>query len=398
MNRRTWSSGLAVGALLTLLAGLNQMLAPDRSLELSATTHGKSLHGFGVVYDLMSELGQEPERSRVVYSQVPRNRPLWLLSPGGGRLGPSAPNPWLRQLRPWVEAGGTAVVFGGPGAQWWSWGLPALPTTRTVEPGAAAGNLRTSRLGPQSHSSAPRHAALEPLESLELFALEAGPLRAQAMGEIEGMQGQAGERLALAVALPLGAGQVVAVSDARLFNNERLAVAEHALLAADLSAAYGAPRFDERCHGLTPVRSVLGALGVGRLLLIVLGVGATALLWLWSRARVPSRRLRPPPPFNSSLAAFVDSLAHLYHRSAARNAAEVYRAYQEGFLLLRPRARPRLGEPRQALGQEESEQALAPAPELAPPATPTALLAAVRALEREAARTSVASPARDVQS
>jgi hypothetical protein len=124
-----------------------------------------------------------------------------------------------------------------------------------------------------------------------------------------------------------------------------LDAADHSTLALDLARTYGAPVFDERCHGLVDDASLLAAIGGGRLLLLALGFGLWGVSLVYTRRAVPVAELPARAEMLPGLRSFVDPLALLYSRSARRNAAAVYRAYAHGvrFRLRRSLFGPRGG-------------------------------------------------------
>lgn len=373
---RVWAP---IALLLLLATVVNQLNAPDPTLEQSATTYGKFPSGFGALFDLMEELGREPRRSRQAYSTVDSDRPLWLLAPqwGAPKDAPSGPA-WVDELEPWVSSGGTAVVVGGPAP-----GAPnQLELPQPSELGREEVTTRGELAGARPAAGARRTLRLEGLVGFDPAGLSPAW---RVLLAASAPAGAGSQPAAVVVDRPVGAGRLVAVSDARLLRNEHLATADHALLAADLARFYGLPRFDERCHGLTPQRSIWRALGAWRSWLLLSALVSVAGLWLWARWVLPARRLPPEPHWESSLGRFVESLALSYGRYAASHPSEVFEAYRQG-RLLRSGNLGR-GSPRAASGsrggpsEERDELAAAHA---SPPRTVSQLVERVRALERQA--------------
>lgn len=412
MKRLSTRAWVSVAVALVVLAVINSLLSPDGQLERSRTTHGKGLAGFGAVFDLMEALEQSPSRSLQRYGRVEPDRPLWLMAPNWGspkrRAGASSdsaetpgapseqgaerraarsdspdadaasrdsldsdPGPALRkELEAWVEAGGTAVVFAGH--------------ERDLQ------HLRETVELPDSESL---HASgvLSEGSEVRVLPLESEALRGfSTSDEVSGrVLLSAGAGVPLAIEWPLGRGLLVAVSDARLLDNEHLARAQYALLASDLVRAYGAPRFDERCHGLSPPRSFWRALGARRGLLLFGLFFGTVVLWLWSRGSVPAQKLAPASELDASLGRFVESLSLLYGRHASSHPQEVYEAYRHGWAHRQGASGVRTGGSRSAAAPERAgslvRAALAGGGSQAapPPRTTAELVAAVRSLERQ---------------
>ena len=131
----------------------------------------------------------------------------------------------------------------------------------------------------------------------------------------------------LALEIPVGKGQLIAVADAGLFSNAGLARSENAVFLADLLAHYGRPGgavlFDEYHHGDVadnPGGSVWEALGrpLQLALIQVLLAGLCLMVLLGGR-------FGPPVPTGRDLARssadYVASLASLYRRAEASGTA-----------------------------------------------------------------------------
>ncbi len=385
---------LVVALLIGLLALLNAMLAPREGLHRSATSYGEVPEGFGALFASLVELKQRPERSRTRYVRVGKDRPLWLLAPrgrpgpptepresdgghgqrsGGGRSGSV-----LSELESWARSGGTAVLLGSrpepgdwPARLGLSFGPPlAVPDLRATGDLAGTGALRRLHTAEADEARGPTEASRGAVGGR-------GPKRAptpppfrgflppgEAAGDAKVLlwgQDEEGRRAALVVELRRGEGRLVVVSDARWLDNAHLAKLDDALLAADLIRAYGAPRIDERCHGLAAIESLPQALGAVRSILACLAVLGVALPWLWSRRTMPPRTLEGEPQGEGGLGRYVQSLALLYGRHLPGHCAEAYEAYFRGWVHRhgpiappgsaerRPRSRGELGEAVRAL-------------------------------------------------
>jgi hypothetical protein len=324
--QRSRDMGLWVAIGVTLMIVLSAVLGSSDELELTQTSYGKIGEGYGALYDFLHTLAPEVSRSRAAFAANDPDRTLWLVRPMFLELGKSALMPgWSTErernmadeLRAFLERGGRAVVFGGERADWEAFGIVL------GEPSEKAQFFTESQIGPRRR--------LE-LQGLRRFlAVEDGEMLLTA--------GEDG----IVASKDIGKGRLIAVSDARLFDNQHFDAGDHSTLALDLARAYGAPVFDERCHGLVDNASLLAAIGRGRLLLLALGFSLWGLTVVYARRRLPTAELPARPEILPGLGAFVDPLALLYTRAAPRNAPAVYRAYAHG---LRFRLRRSLFGPR----------------------------------------------------
>ena len=300
---------VVVVAALLLLLGINLWLWPNAELQLSTTSFGVGAEGYKAAYDLLSELGLPVIRSYVVVSQVPRSRPLWLVSPSFLDPGQtdSDVDPDADALLKWVASGGTAVVFGEPGSAWKKLGI----------------NRSISEAGPTS------------LIAGDLVAI---PREVTVPGLLHFSRGSDKARLRLgsaqapfALERAMGAGRLIAVADGRFLRNANLAQGDGSVLLFDLAHALGAPVFDERCHGLAAPAS-LPALIVNSRAMVPLALSLLAtLLWIAEQRKWPRRTLVDPPAGpQPSIGSFVESLGVLYSR--VRDPQAVFRAYRSGFI------------------------------------------------------------------
>ncbi len=308
------SSWVAFALLLVGLTILNLSYQADMALELSPTTYGRAGHGFGALYDLLEELNVPVTRSRARHEAVVPDAPLWLVRPDLDMpidtdleqplRGP--PSDALTPLQAFIAAGGTAVLIGADERLWRAFGVETQE--RTPKPARAGGPL----LEPAGGSLA-LAAALVFEESAEddvLLRIDGAPF---------------------ALLRRYGAGHLVAVADAEPFTNGELAAHDHAQLAVTLARAFGAPRFDERSHGLRDQASLTGALGGPRLALMSAAFALLSLFALWSARRIPQAALAHQPLPDPNLGQFVDALAAAYTRKGTREANAAFGAYAHGF-------------------------------------------------------------------
>jgi hypothetical protein len=300
---------VVVVAVLLVLLGINLWLWPNTDLQLSTTSFGVGTDGYKAAYDLLSELGLPVTRSYVAVSQVPRSRPLWLVSPSFLDAGQkdSDVDPDAPALLKWVDSGGTAVVFGEPGSVWEKLG---------IKRGTSEGGQTSFIAG----DFAPL-ACEVPVSGLLHFSTGGGQARVRLRSA----------QAPFALEMPVGAGRLIAVADGRFMRNVNLGQGDGSVLVFDLARALGAPVFDERCHGFAAPASLLGLIVNSRPVVpLALSLLAT-LLWIAEQRRWPRRTLADPPQGpQPSIGSFVESLGVLYSR--VRDPQAVFRAYRSGFV------------------------------------------------------------------
>lgn len=363
----------SIVTVLVLLMILNLLMQTGtRELQEAGTSLGHGVAGEGAVFDLLTELGFDVARSYERPLSLPSEAVVWLIDPRPQVQLPDEPRSVVDELLPFVEGGGTAVVFGGPSTDW----TPLPLSTRVIEDASLV------RLAP-GPLDAPDPTMLRTIEldGPLVFVEDFWPAEAR----VRLHDPEDGSVFALEI--ERGAGRIVAISDGRFLENAKLVEADAAVLAVDLAHAYGAPLFDERFHGLrtTPTFwEVAGAGRVGLALLVLLALGWTtaALREPW-----PPRDLDEPERPEVTLRAFVDALTRHYART--RDWADAFAAYREGALhRLRGRADRTRTEPSSSLvAQLARENGLA-APirdhlvEGRPPGSLDEALAAAHAIER----------------
>ncbi|MDX1649265.1 MAG: hypothetical protein R3263_05360 [Myxococcota bacterium] len=310
---------LLVGLLLVGIALRSDPLATSR------TTWGVHPQGHRAVYELLGELGIPRQRSHVPAASLPGTVTLWWLEPDDpcrgveeGRLETGTAQPW--RALPWLEQGGTGVLF-----------LPAhgLPCLVEAELDGQGVPWRPVDAGEESMpAEIPRERAPVPLHEsvLDRPRTLPGPLH---------VFEEAGSGTTRAWAAPgafvveqqVGAGRLVWVADVRPLHNARLDAHDAAPFVVDLVAEWGAPRFDERAHGLLPPRSPWRYLATSPALPALLGVVGLAGLLAWAGHAVPRPGLPEEPETAPTLHTFVDSLAALYART--RDHGAVLARYRE---------------------------------------------------------------------
>jgi hypothetical protein len=400
LPKRIWAPALV----LLLVSGIvSSLIGAEQPLVQTRTSYGGPPYAWGAAYDLLQELGLGPTRARARLAERDPAQTQWIVEPAWSER--DLPYE-LASIDEFAGAGGTVVLLGADHSVW-----QALSLFLVREP------EEPSNLGSREHvdggiepDAGPRNAAIgtqaqAPLAQLELVAKMEGPwlrgprrIELSRSGLFDLQAGAAGEprvftrQGAFVIERRVGAGKIVAIPEARFLTNEQLAKYQHAAFLVDLALAYGAPAFDERCHGLTLERSPWAALGAGFLLLAALALTALTAAALQRARRWPARARTDDAPPAPTLEVFVSSLANLYRARGRSAPASVFRAYRLGFLRRRERALfgPReLSQARFDAHIEHELQRLGPAARwlssAAAPSSRAELTKAVAALERYAA-------------
>ncbi len=390
---------------------------PSKRTHLEANTFGTVPGGQRALFELLTDLGLPVSRSYLPPAVLPPQDVVWWIEPTdactrvvadrgadetadaaddegaeGGPEGeavapappadpPAPPDPPASPLwdpAPWLEAGGTGLVF-LPTEPYWSLASALDPTlvgtdcTRLgpfllPERDAPEDDAETDApdtgeagAGAEEPEGADGDRGLDPFErwwSGEPDADDDLPVQVvegDLVGEPRRLQGprlrrflgDGGLRVRARVdGAPfvlekrVGAGRLVVVADGRFLTNAWLDRADAAPLALDLVRAFGVPAFDERSHGLRREQRALVYLAGSPALPVFGGLVALGLLALWRGSALPRRAVAEADPGAPELERFVDSLATLYARS--RDHAQVARRYRE---LSVARLRRRLGLP-----------------------------------------------------
>lgn len=137
----------------------------------------------------------------------------------------------------------------------------------------------------------------------------------------------------IALAYPMGLGQVIFVSDPSLFGNIGIAEGDNSVLAYRLAVGDGSREvvLDEYYHrGLPYSGNIFAVFGVYPYWVALLGVLVATLVWAWSCAV----RFGPPaperPPSRRNILEYVDAMANLFRRG--RKNAFVLSCVRDGFL------------------------------------------------------------------
>jgi hypothetical protein len=267
-------------------------------------------YAWGAAYDLLDELNLHPTRTRVRFSARKSGSTQWLIVPSWSEHDVADE---VREAERFAKAGGTVVVIGASESVWDALALSVVSK-----------HDKQDSIGPITVQGAWLRAARRiEVKSSALFDEHKDGGSTARVQTAEG---------AFVMERSVGSGKIVAVADHRFLSNELLGKFSHAPFLVDLVRAYGAPTFDERCHGLMPPRSSLAAFGGGFLLTTALSLSMLTLAALVRARRWPVRMqsvgAHPPP----TLDVFVGSLAGLYRARGRREPDAVFRAYRSGFM------------------------------------------------------------------
>lgn len=330
MHLPRWS----VAALLAVLAALG-LLSHQPGRELTPTTFGVLPSAYGAMYDLLSQLDVPVRRSYAPAESLPTDAPVWwIASPLLCRAAPGkSTTPW--EGLDWVQRGGTAIVF-----------LPVPGSCEVVETLAdlplpeRAGDRKvpTPETGSETvagamHGLGGWYTQTAASEQILTGALVPQPrtLRSPGLAAFTAAKGwqvrAALDGLPFALEAAVGAGRLLLLSDPRVLANAFLDRDDNAVFAMDLVRAYGAPRIDERDHGLRATEGSLRYLATSPALPLLCGLALLGMLYAWSGHAEPERALHDASLEPPTLTAFVDSLATLY--STSHDYVRVLDAYRE---------------------------------------------------------------------
>jgi len=329
--RRSLVAALIV---LAVVGVLEQAREADRfRRELEPTSWGTTAIGHGALLDLFTELSLPVGRSYVPPARLPAGATVWWVGADEACADRDATQTEADQdLRQWVGAGGTAVLFlSGSAARCGSVAGVTVPAVADAEVHA---NPPPGPTPARTRRGAKTRARDEP----DVVQFVTGPVisgrRKIVTSGLAVFVDADGWRVAAAIAdrpfvieQRLGAGRIVAVADAAFLRNEFLDRADAAPLAMDLARAYGAPLLDERAHGLRAEDSAFAYLARSPAWPLFAGLAVLALLVGWRGSAVPPLVARAAPAPAPTLEAFVDSLATLYART--RDHARVLSRYRE---------------------------------------------------------------------
>jgi hypothetical protein len=130
----------------------------------------------------------------------------------------------------------------------------------------------------------------------------------------------------LAIERSVGSGRLIVIADARILSNGRLARADSAPFVFDWIETFGEAWIDEHAHGVVPESGTFRYLATSPAWASGLGLFVLAGLVIWRGQAWPLRQVSEFDPETPTLAAYVDSVARLY--SASRDHGHVFRRYR----------------------------------------------------------------------
>jgi hypothetical protein len=325
MSPRIVTSAITVLVLVTLL---NIWFYPDRSASQQVRTSlGHGPLGSAAAYDLLSELGFSVERSYVHPGKLDDDAVVWFIEPYQQTRFMDLPVSVLEDLRPWVERGGTAIVFGYANFGWSMLNLEVeyRESTPLVVPSLLSEQEWNVDPGPEPIAFIPQGNEAESNGDFNTPGETKEPASDASTASEEPQP-----RFQFVVEVAVGEGRVVAISDSRFLLNPNLDQADHAALVAELAHAYGTPFIDERFHGLRETQTLIALIGPGQLALLALTMTLLGSVSLLSQNRWLAKTDKEPAAIEATLGAFVEALQHHYART--KDYAQIFLAYREGFL------------------------------------------------------------------
>ena len=135
------------------------------------------------------------------------------------------------------------------------------------------------------------------------------------LGEWRPLWVEADEGTPLAIERSVGEGRLILIADARIVSNDRLGHVDSAPFVFDWVREYGRPWIDEHAHGVVPESGTFRYLASSPAWAAGLGLLLVGALIVWRGHAWPLRSVSEFDPESPSLASFVDSVARLYSRT-----------------------------------------------------------------------------------
>ncbi len=364
---------------------------PVDQTDRPETTFDTAPRGHAAVFALLDRFDATPGRWLSGLTMPPVDETIWWIAPRGackdvdesGSIdaddSPKLRSPFEVIVRPWIEAGGTALVWLSPpplrrpdipieasesseaSTETDRQGLRADWQERLAEarediregtsihcPGIAGFAIPPRQLAGLEGGALPVDRRSSPIVfsvgravvAREDFDYDAtrilpGPTLAFfSAGEdsVEAMEGwrplwvEADDLTPLALERSVGKGRLVVIADARILSNARLAHVDSAPFVFGWVERYGRPWIDEHLHGVVPEAGTFRYLAssparAAGLALLLIGV-----LVVWRGHAWPTRAVSEYDPDAPTLAAFVDSVERLY--SGTRDHGRVFERYR----------------------------------------------------------------------
>lgn len=321
--------GLAV-LLAVLLVGLGSLVGRQSggAEDVRASSFVDARRGVRALYLMLDALGTHPRRAQTgLKSGEPVSQTFAVVAPTE-----PVTRREVREAVAWVQSGGRLlVVAASPG------GLSAGYATALLEPfGLGATIAPQGDGGRLEFGDARISEGLGRVEWPSMWMIVPAPETPEGAGAAEPLVSRGAEWLA--VRRKFGEGEVVAVADSRLLDNEALGRADNAVLAARLlylrESDEGRVAFDEFHHGFQAgdgAGDVSGALAAlltdtwpGRAILVLAAAGLLAIAGASIRFGAPDPD-RPPP--RRALAEHAEALGRIFETSrASREALQILAA------------------------------------------------------------------------
>lgn len=294
---------MAIAVLLLGVYAASLLLARGLTVtNMPGSVFSEADDGLKVYFDYLDALGYDPRVIRSFDELPDRAATIVFVSEQAPEKEPTQAE--LERLGTWVERGGRLVVAGRFGGDLLG-GMDVGGSAR--QSGEEASSLRP--LVPSALTDRVREVRLGGGR-----LLTEGPEWVTHLKDLDG-QGM--------VSASVGRGEVVWLADSFPLTNEGMGKADNARLATALAASgrvAGAIHFDEYHHGDVRGGGVVERLRPGgRSALVLAIVGAGLALVGWGRRVGPP--VPPPPEYPARGSGYIESLAALYRKAGAREAA-----------------------------------------------------------------------------
>lgn len=342
---------VAAGVLvLSILASVFSMLKPRDSDGKARDSYGTQAAGYRGLYEVLEELGVPVERELAPpQAEKLDDQTLLLIGPHAQliRTGPK----YVAALLEWVEQGGRLVVAPPAHISWRDSIQQDMASKATPQDVLEVLELDESlSLNPVEQATADWWKTEPDLDFEDIWSRNEQPVDPPQVvdvtvsGALESLKGEvqklalqpegmatlvsdqppdgevtyfdsAGAKQLLVAVVKRGEGEIVVLSDPRLWSNRLLALADNSVLAAKLLTPNGEPVvFDEFYHGLSVRGNILylftlpGFSAIALTLLLGIGV------WAWRSAVFLGPPLPDPVRSRRDVREYVDAMAHFFEK------------------------------------------------------------------------------------
>lgn len=344
---------LASGILVvSIIASVISMAQPRDSEGKARDSYGTRSEGYRGLYEVLEELKIPVERE-VAPPQAGRlkDHTLFLISPHGQliRTGPK----YVEELLTWVETGGRLVVAPPAHVSWREEMQRRQEVESTPEdvleilkldeslsleeaeageeewwnddfdpdPFEGIWNRGQQTIAPPRDVDAEFEGSLVKLapEVQKLAVPDEGVATLDVIVPPDGSIGYRdtmGDRRLLVVLVKRGKGEIIVLSDPRLWSNRLLALADNSVLATRLLSPEGSTVvFDEFYHGISVRGNILYLLTLPGFATVVVALLAGIGAWAWRSAIYLGPPLPDPVRSRRDVREYVDAMAHFFERS-----------------------------------------------------------------------------------